>query len=72
MADKIVVEDLRLTVLDWVSMPYVFGTKDMARLIGAGRSWTKAHASELGGRKLKGRWVFTKANVARAMMRVDS
>lgn len=53
-----------VTETEWQSMPITFGTSVLARLLGSDARYVSNHAEELGGRKLAGKWVFSKTKTA--------
>lgn len=54
----------RLSVEEWERLPLTFGVHEMARIIGCGTRYANDHAEELGGRKVGGKWLFTKKGAA--------
>lgn len=49
---------------EWKSIPVTFGVQIMARLIHSNKRYVQNHAEELGGRKIGGRWLFSKIRTA--------
>lgn len=52
---------------EWSCLPVTFGVEDMARACCASKRWVNDHAAELGGRKLAGRWHFSKSETAKLL-----
>lgn len=53
-----------MTAEEWDSLPITFGTEEAARAFSCTVRYAQAHAEELGGKRIAGRWVFAKPNVA--------
>ena len=53
-----------ITEAEWEALPVTFGVTTMARLMRCNVRYVQDHAAELGGRKVVGRWLFSKTNVA--------
>lgn len=49
---------------EWRELPVTFGINDMARLARCNWRYASDHAAELGGRKIAGRWLFSKSEAA--------
>lgn len=49
---------------EWEALPVTFGAVTMARLLRSNPRYVQDHAHELGGRKLGGRWLFSKPRAA--------
>lgn len=56
-----------LSEYEWSCLPVSFEVDDMARACCASRRWVSDHAAELGGRKIAGRWRFSKSEVAKML-----
>lgn len=56
-----------MTSDEWRELPVTFGINDMTRLTRSNWRWTSDHAAELGGRKIAGRWLFSKSEVAKLL-----
>ena len=56
-----------LSEYEWSCLPVTFGVEDMARACCASKRWANDHAAELGGRKVAGRWTFSKSKVAKLL-----
>lgn len=58
------IESVGLTEAEWEALPVTFDAPTMARVILSNLRYVQNHAKELGGRKVAGRWVFTKTRTA--------
>lgn len=56
-----------MTEEEWRALPVTFGADPMSRLARTNWRWTVDHAAELGGRKIAGRWLFSKSEVAKLL-----
>jgi len=52
---------------EWAGLPLTFHTDVMARLLGCNERYVQNHATELGGRLIARRWVFSKPNAAKLL-----
>lgn len=53
-----------ITEAEWEALPVTFGASTMARILHTNVRWVQNHPEKLGGRKVAGRWLFSKARVA--------
>ena len=49
---------------EWRALPVTFGVTVMARLARTNTRYLQDHAPDFGGRKVAGRWLFSKAGAA--------
>lgn len=56
-----------LTQREWDRLPISLDVEDMAKACCASKRWVSDHAIELGGRKLAGRWYFSKSETAKLL-----
>ena len=49
---------------EWDAIPLLFGSKVMSEIIDCGMQYVQRHGDELGGRKVAGKWLFTKPATA--------
>lgn len=56
-----------LTEEEWRDLPITVDRFDMARALVCSPRWVADHAEELGGRKICGRWVFSKRELAKIL-----
>ena len=49
---------------EWSTLPVTFNASVMSRVCGCCLRYVQDHAEELGGRKVAGRWLFSKPLVA--------
>ena len=49
---------------EWSALPVTFDAAIMSRVCGCCLRYVQDHATELGGRKVAGRWLFSKPVVA--------
>lgn len=52
---------------EWRALPVTFGITAMARLTRTNWRYASDHAAELGGRKVAGRWLFSKSEAAKLL-----
>ena len=53
-----------LTQAEWDALPLMFEADVASRVYGTSWRWTIDHATELGGRKVANRWLYSKREVA--------
>ena len=53
-----------MSVQEWRELPLTFGAREMARACGCCVRYCQDHATELGGRLIGGRWIFSKSRAA--------
>lgn len=53
-----------LSVAEWEALPVTLDAPTVARAIRSNTRFIQNHAEELGGIKLAGRWIFSKARIA--------
>lgn len=53
-----------MTEEEWSRVPVMFGTDVMTRVVGTNRRYVIDNAPSLGGVKIGGKWLFSKAKVA--------
>ena len=51
----------------WDAVPMLFGSKVMAEIVDCGMQYVQRHGDELGGQKVAGKWLFTKAATAKML-----
>lgn len=56
-----------LTNDEWRELPVTFGITEMARLVRCNWRYMSDHAAEFGGRKVAGRWLFSKSEAAKLL-----
>lgn len=56
-----------LTDEEWRALPVTFGATHMARLARTDERYMQTHAAEFGGRKIAGRWLFSKSEAAKLL-----
>lgn len=56
-----------MSIEEWESLPLTFGCDVVSRASGLCTRYVQNHPQEFGGRKLGGKWVFSKPQVAKAL-----
>lgn len=54
----------QMSAEEWEGLPITFDARTMARVLGCCVRYCQDHASELGGRLIGGRWIFSKPRTA--------
>lgn len=57
----------QMSAEEWLDTPVIFGVDVMSHVCGYGLRFVQNHAEELGGRKVGGRWLFSKPVVAQLL-----
>ena len=52
---------------EWHALPVTFGITAMARLTRTNLRYASDHAADFGGRKIAGRWLFSKTEAAKML-----